>query len=142
MTIGEIRMYLADSSASENQYLLDDVEFNDDQIALAITKPVQYFNRINPPLKLQYDTRNFPWKDLWLEGIQAELYQIAAAHYRRNKLDTADAGITASDKNKEPEYQRASDMHRQRFEDGVFRKKVEINTRDFVGHVGSSYGSW
>ena len=49
-TINEIRMWMMDSAASENS-LLDDVEFGDEQIMLALTAPIRQWNETPPPIE-------------------------------------------------------------------------------------------
>lgn len=138
-TINEIRMQMMDSSGAEN-LLLDDVEFDDETIALAITKPVMEFNEVPPPLCRQYTTQDFPWKSHWMDAIIGYLHQFAAAHYRRNRLGTQAGGVTVDDKNKETEYLRAAAMYLSRWRDFLVNKKVEINMKAAVGSVGSTYG--
>lgn len=138
-TINEIRMSLMDSAAEEN-LLLDDVEFDDEQILLAITRPIRYWNEIPPPLSIVYDTRSFPFKDAWLRAIGAELLLFAAHNYRRNQLAYSAGGLTVDDKNKEGAYLQASQLLREEWRSFVAHKKIQLNAQDFMGSVGSAYG--
>ena len=136
-TIQEIRMLIMDSAPSEN-LLLDDVEFADEQILLAITRPLQIWNETPPPIEI-YSTRTFPWRGAWVDGILAELYQIAAAHYRRNRLQTSAAGVDSDTKNKEREYLAASQFMTDKFMTWLRDKKVSINMKKFNGSSISEY---
>lgn len=139
-TLGEIRMHMMDSDGTENT-LLDDVEFDDEQILQAMVKPIQYFNETNPPLSVRFDTRNFPWKAHWVDAVKGYLLEIAAMHYRRNRLQVTGGGKTLDDKNKEAEYIREGRTLIAEWKDFVLRKKVEINMQACVGSVGSTYSS-
>ena len=140
-TIQEIRMQMMDSSGAEN-LLLDEVEFGDDEIALAIQKPVQYFNEVPPPLGFEYTTKDFPFRSHWLDAVAGYLHQFAANHYRRNRLATQSGGITVDDKNKEQSYLQASRLYLEQWYEFVRAKKIELNARQFVGVTGSPYGSY
>jgi hypothetical protein len=138
-TISEIRMQMMDSSPAEN-LLLDDVEFNDEQIALAITKPIMDFNESLPPLNTLFNTLNFPWRSHWLDATIAYLYRFAAAGYRRNRLATRAGGVDVDDKNKEAEYLRMSQLMLEEWKKFVLMRKTQLNGRAFTGAVGSPYG--
>lgn len=138
-TIQELRMQMWDSSSAEN-VLLDDVEFNDEQILLALVKPIQVFNTSLPPLGNLYNTTNFPFRSQWIDATIGYLYQFAAAFYRRNRLQGAASGVNVDDLNKEDVYMRISQKHQQEWKDFVLQKKVEINMQRCVGQLGSTYG--
>ena len=136
-TIQEIRMLLMDSSPSEN-LLLDDLEFSDEQIMLAIAKPIETWNETPPPLR-KLNTRTFPWRGAWRDGILAELYLMASAHYRRNRLQTSAAGVDSDTKNKEREYVGASQLYADKFTTWLRDKKASINMKLFNGQAVSDY---
>jgi hypothetical protein len=136
----EIRLTLRDSAAADN-YLLDNVEFDGAEIAQAVLRPVQYWNDIPPPLRPALTTKTFPFKEIWLKGIQAYLYRMAANTYRRNRLSYNAGGVAVDDQNKEQEYAAAGSSMLREFQDMVQAKKVEINIAGFSGSVNSQYGS-
>jgi hypothetical protein len=138
-TINELRMQIMDSSPAENQYLLDDLEFNDDQIVLALTKPIQQFNEMPPPSR-RYDTRNFPWKSAWLDAAVGFLFQFAAAHYRRNALNVQGGGQAVDDKAKEREYLAASQTLLAQWDAFRQLKKLQESMLASVSSFGSPYG--
>ena len=138
-TLDEIRLSLRDNSRADN-LLLDDVEYDAAEIAQAVTRPIQYWNEIPPPLRPAQTTKTFPFRGMWLLGIQAYLMDIAANNYRRNDLQYNAGGVAVADKAKEQFYSAASARLMQQFQDQVRAKKMEINVALFSGSIGSPYG--
>lgn len=138
-TIQEIRVSIRDNDPADN-LLLDDLEFDATEIAQAVIRPIQFWNEIPPPIRPLMTTKTFPFKEMWLLGIQSVLFDIAASHYRRAALPYSAGGVSVDDKNKEKEYLQISRLLRAQFEDLVKAKKIEINTRLMVGMLGSGYG--
>ena len=136
-SIAEIRLHLRDSSPAES-FLLDNLMFDDAEIALAITRPIMYWNEVPPPIQ-EYTTETFPFRYHWLEGICANLFFMVAEQFRRNQLDYAAAGVTVNDQNKEQNYERAGQMRWQMYMDWVKVKKAQINLEGGYGTVGSIY---
>jgi hypothetical protein len=136
-SIAEIRLHLRDSSPAES-YLLDHLMFDDAEIALAITRPVQYWNEIPPPIGT-FTTQTFPFRYHWLEGICANLFMMVAEQFRRNQLSYSAAGLAVDDQNKEPNYERAGQLRWQAYREWVRAKKAEINLENAYGEVGSTY---
>ena len=139
-TLNELRMHMWDSDPNEN-VLLDDVEFGDEQIIEAITKPVEYFNEATPRLSVIYNTKNFPWHSQWVDAIIAHLLSFAAAYYRRNRLQGSAGGINVDDLNKEREYTAASKADWDAYKTFVLIKKTELNMADGCADWGSVYGT-
>jgi len=84
-------------------------------------------------------TKTFPYRELWLKGIQAYLLQIAAANYRRNHLPYNAGGVSVDDKNKARAYEEYANVTMRDFRDMVQAKKVEINIASFSGSISSNY---
>lgn len=137
-TLQEIRLSIRDS-APEN-LLLDNVEFDPAELALAIQRPVQLWNETPPPIE-KFTTNTFPFKEHWLQGIQGYLFQTAAHSYRRNQFDYQAGGVQVDDKNKEQEYLRASQLLLEQYKTWLKHKKVEINALKAMGQVGSTYST-
>jgi hypothetical protein len=137
-TINEIRMAMMDSDPAENQYLLDNVEFADDQLLQAILEPVQAWNEIPPPVRT-FTPRDFPFRFHWKQGIIARLHIYAAHHYRRNALQHQAGGVAIADKNKESEYLAYGQQLWNEYMTWLYNKKVEINLKGFLGEVRSAY---
>lgn len=137
-SIAEIRLHLRDSSPAES-FLLDNIMFDDAEIALAIARPVQYWNEIPPPLDQQYNTQNFPFRYHWLEGICANLFFMVAEQFRRNQLNYNAAGVAVDDQNKEASYERAGQTRWQGYREWVRATKASINLEGCYGEVSSNY---
>lgn len=137
-SIAEIRLHLRDSSPAES-YLLEHVMFDDAEIALAITRPVMYWNEVPPPLDNTYNTQNFPFRYHWLEGICANLFFMVAEQYRRNQLAYSAAGMSVDDQNKEAAYERAGQTRWQAYREWVRATKASINLESCYGEVTSNY---
>lgn len=136
-SIAEIRLHLRDSAPGES-YLLDHLMFDDAEIALAITRPIQYWNEVPPPIAT-FTTQDFPFRYHWLEGICANLFFMVAEHFRRNNLSYSAAGISLDDQNKEPNYERAGQARWQAYREWVRGQKAAINLEGGYGEVGSLY---
>jgi hypothetical protein len=139
-TLEEIRMALRDNAPQDNM-LLDEVEFDAAEIAQAILRPIQYWNETPPPIQPMLTTKTFPFREMWMLGIQSYLFNMAANHYRRNQLAYSAGGVSVDDKNKEQQYLAASNMLQQQFREMLRAKKIEINISLFAGSLGSPYGS-
>lgn len=137
-SIAEIRLHLRDSAPGES-FLLDNLMFDDAEIALAISRPVMYWNEIPPPIDATYNTQNFPFRYHWLEGICANLFMMVAEQFRRNQLDYSAAGMTVNDQNKEASYERAGQARWQAYREWVRATKASINLESCYGEVSSTY---
>jgi hypothetical protein len=137
-SIAEIRLHLRDSAPNES-FLLDNLMFDDAEIALAISRPVMYWNEIPPPLDAMYNTQTFPFRYHWLEGICANLFLMVAEQFRRNQLDYNAAGIAINDQNKESSYERAGQARWQAYREWVRATKASINLENCYGEVSSTY---
>lgn len=137
-TIEEIRLALRDNSPEDN-LLLDDIEFDSAEIAQAVIRPINYWNEVPPPIRPVQTTKTFPFKEIWMLGIQSYLLETAAHHYRRNQFAYQAGGIAVDDKNKEQAYAIKANEMRLRFQELARAKKIEINISLFAGSVGSEY---
>lgn len=95
--------------AGDNE-LLDGVDFDDTELAAAISWVVDVWNGIQPTSMLRYSTQTFPYRAQWLRGATIYLFEVAAEHYVRNSLPyQARGGLAGDDKAKYPPYlQRAA----------------------------------
>lgn len=137
-SIAEIRLHLRDSSPAES-FLLDNLMFDDAEIALAIARPIQYWNEVPPPLSPVYTTQSFPFRYHWLEGICANLFFMVAEQYRRNQLPYSAGGVSVDDQNKEASYERAGQARWQAYREWVRATKAAINLEGCWGSVTSNY---
>jgi hypothetical protein len=137
-SIAEVRLHLRDTDPSES-FLLDNLAFSDEEIALAMYLPVQYWNEIPPPIGI-HNTTTFPYRYHWLMAIAGYLFLTAAEQQRRNNLQYAASGVQVNDQDKEPNYEKAALQRLTEFREFVRRKKAEINLENAWGEVGSTYG--
>jgi hypothetical protein len=137
-SIAEIRLHLRDSAPGES-FLLDSLMFDDAEIALAIARPVMYWNEVPPPIDAVYTTQTFPFRYHWLEGIAANLFLMVAEQFRRNQLDYSAGGVAVNDQNKEASYERAGQARWQAYREWVRATKASINLESCYGEVSSTY---
>jgi hypothetical protein len=136
-SVAEIRLHMRDSDPADNP-LLEDVQFDIAEIAVAIEYPILYWNETPPPLNQRYSTSTFPYRFHWLEAIQARLMQIAAHFYRRNRLQfTSQGGIGTDDLNKAADYEAKAKEKWAVYTDWVLKTKVRMNA---MGAIQSSRG--
>jgi hypothetical protein len=125
--IDAIRLSLRDSDMYEN-LLIEHNDFDIAEIAAATVRTVQFWNEQPPPVsRILFSTKTMPFQDIWLEGIQLFLFQMAEEHYRRNKLPYQAGGLTTDDKNRDKEYKNAWQERYQTFRGRVINKKAVIN---------------
>lgn len=122
----EVRLQMRDSSPNDN-YLIDGVSFSDEELALAAMRPIQYFNEVSPPLPYHFTTNDFPWRYHWIEGMIAQLYMIAAEHFRKNSLNYSAGGLSVADMDKERNYTAAYQEKWGMYMQFVRAKKGELN---------------
>lgn len=139
-TLDEIRLSMRDH-VTENQ-LLQNYEFDAAEIVQAIVRPLQYWNELPPPIQPLATTITFPFRELWLQGIQAYLLETAAHHYRRNHLPYSAGGVSVDDRQKDNPYTQAHMRLRAQFEKACQTKKIEINIGLFSEHVSSPYSRY
>lgn len=138
-SIEEIRLSLRDNAPEDNM-LLDALEFDAAEITQAVLRPIQMWNETPPPLQPLMTTKIFPFREMWMLGIQGYLLDIAANHYNRNSLAYNAGGLSVDDKNKFQAYQQKSMTLLQQFQNMLRVKKVEINISLFSGTIHSPYG--
>jgi hypothetical protein len=138
-SLGEIRMHLRDT-AVENS-LLQDVEYDDEEIIHAIMRPVQYWNEVPPPIGV-YNCRTFPFRYHWLEAICGELMRTATQHYMRNNLTVSHGGVQGNFKDKYKEYAAYAKQYEDNWKQFVEMKKIEINAGLGFSSLNSPYSSW
>jgi len=137
-TIEEIRLSMRDNGPADNS-LLDDVEFDAAEITQAVLRPIMYWNETPPPIQPLLTTKTFPFREMWMVGIQSYLFDMVSSHYRRNQLAYNAGGLSIDDKNKEQQYRAASNQLTQQFREMLRAKKMEINIGLFSGNLNSSY---
>lgn len=138
-TVDEIRLSMRDNGPEDNR-LLDDYEFDAAELCWALVRSVQFWNTCPPPIEFYYDTITFPLRDLWLEGVCGQLFEIAANRYMRNDLQYSAGGVSVADQAKWQQYYATGQRRWEAFASQVRSRKVSINMGLAMGSLGSSYG--
>jgi hypothetical protein len=131
ISVAEVRLALRDRCPEAN-FLLDDVEFNNEEIAWAIRRPVDYWNERPPPIGT-YTAGNFPYRFNWLNGTISQLMLLAAPWYERNNLTYQAAGLSVNDKNKAQFYAQWGASLWKDYTGWVNLEKKRINMESFYG---------
>jgi hypothetical protein len=124
ITVAEVRFALRDYP--EVNTLLNDVEFSDNEIAYAMTRPVDRWNSMLPDVG-QYDIHNFPWRYAHLNATIGELFKMAGRAYLRNDLPYSSGGLSVNDKNKGPAYLQLAEQEEAKFVQFCAERKFEAN---------------
>lgn len=138
-TLQEIRIALRDSGLENS--LLNDVEFDDTEILVALARPLRQWNETPPPIAY-FDSRSFPYHENWLKATMALLMRSAAYWYERNRLSTSAGGVTVDDRNKMQTYMMMAESLYKQWEQFIIDKKVSINVARCYGVVSSPYTNW
>ena len=139
LTLGEIRLALRDT-VEENE-LLQDYEFDADEVVDAMIWPIREWNESPPPVA-RFSCRNFPFRHNWMEATIGRLLMTAAHHYNRNNLQLNHGGLSGNLKDKGGPYVEMAKIYLTNWKQFILRKKVEINVSGGYGSVSSPYGSY
>lgn len=134
LTIGEVRMALRDICPDEN-FLIDAVDFKEEEIMWAMRRCIDYWNEIPPPVQ-KYTPSNFPFRYHWAMGTAAELLMMVAVWMRRNDLDYSAAGLTVEDTRKWPDYYKLGSEKLADYRGFVKNKKIEANIEGAFNSLG------
>lgn len=139
VTPQDVRFFMMDRTASEN-FLLDSVEFSDEDINSALTLSVDKYNSTLPMVD-SYTTENFPYRYELMLGASATLLRSKGLNYLRNNLDfqTKD-GVTVNDKSKAGDYLKLADVMMQEFDNRITQIKKTKNAEQAYGWVSGVYG--
>ena len=140
----DVRVFIRDN-APEDNYLLNELEFDLTEIVESAVRCVDHFNAAQPPITQKFDTNTFPNPVVLLNGLMGYLYQIAAKHYRRNHLPYSAGGVQIDDKNKGNEYDQLGAAMIAEYQQWVKNKKAQFNAQNWNGAFGSGYdygGRW
>jgi len=134
----EIRLAISDADPLMAE-LLDEYQFDLPEVCYAVTETVRFWNNYPPPIYSK-STATFPWRYIWLKGIQAFLFMIIEEFHRKNELRySAGAGLTQEDRGKERNYKIASAEKYQEFVQLVARHKARLNMTRGFGYFLSDY---
>lgn len=139
LSFAEIRLALRDSGAVENR-LLQTVRFSDEELILAMSRPVMYWNEI-PPDVGQFDARTFPFRYHWLQGTIGYLMMMLSEYQRANQLEYSAGGLSVRDQSAFMTYAQAAELYISQYKTFVRQKKAQINMNSGFGSVGSQFTS-
>ncbi len=138
-TLKELRLTLKDSGPADNP-LLRETAFSDEELLNSLIRPVKQFHE-TPPVISYYTTRNFPWREYWIKAVHLNLYDIAAAFYRRNNQRFgSNSGVSMDFRNKEREYLAAAEALRAEWIAFIQHQKVTAVAKRYTGRVGGIRG--
>lgn len=125
LTDVDVRIWLRDNDPEAN-VLLDDFEFEPEEIRAAMTHAVDYWNE-TPPDVGTYDYDRFPYRFALLRGTAANLLFMAAHRFRRNQLNYSAGGLTVDDQNKYQQYDSAGGRLWEEYKQWVTTAKRSVN---------------
>lgn len=134
ITALDIQLLLNDRP--EVNKLLDEHEFDPDQIRAALNFTVDQWNGLPPDVgSLTIETWPPAWRYFLMIGAAAQLLRMAASSYRRNKLQYQLPGGAAQDNAREAEYMAAHAGMMAEFREWLKRQKKAINFNAGWGNV-------
>jgi hypothetical protein len=137
--LDDIRLSLRDSDPIENE-LISNHDTDLAEICASAVRAVEFWND-TPPIvgRMSYSTINFPFREIWLTGIQLFLFQMLEEHYRRNVFPYSAGGVTTDDKNRHKEYNAAWTTRMQQYRSMVMHQKARINLAGAFGSFLAGY---
>lgn len=133
LTIDHLRVCLRDRGAEDN-FLLDDVEWSDGEIASAIIRSVGIWNECRPiNSNLTYTQITFPYKEHAAEGAIGELLHSAALNLTRNRMPVQTGGVTTDDKARSAIYLELANKYKEQYKIWVISTKASLNAQKAFG---------
>jgi hypothetical protein len=140
VTLEDIRLFMIDKRPEDN-YLLDDLEFTNEEITSAMNLAIDKFNSISPTI-VYYTAQTFPFRYQLIEGTAAILLRMRAINLTRNRLNYQSQGGTAvQDKDRAPEYLALAKLLMEDFERESRDLKKNMNTEACYGTLLSRYST-
>lgn len=127
LTEDRVRLFMRDRSSADN-FLLDDLEFDSDMVALALQQAVEEYNEWNEP-QTSFTVATFPHRHGLIKGVKAYLYSIVVNNYMRNELAYEAGGVRIADKAKFSVYQQMADRYYQEWIAWMTRSKRKRNVQ-------------
>jgi len=134
-----IRLSTRDNDPVENE-LINNHDADLAEICAAAVRAVEFWNDTPPILSgYTYCTITFPFREIWLTGIQLFLFQMLEEHYRRNALQYSAGGVSTDDKNRHREYKAAWQERYQSYRNMIMHQKARLNMSAGFGSFLSGY---
>lgn len=134
----EVRYRLRDFV--DQNTLLDDVKFSEEEIKRAVKQAESHFNRLNPPIS-NLDWRKIPENILFL-GVTRYLMQAESFRQLRNQVQVQsdNLGAVCIDDKHRP-YNALNQQLRQEFKEAAKEWKKRINIQSGFGNLSSGYAN-
>lgn len=140
----DIRNVLIDRFAKDN-FLLDNVEFDDGLLASAMTMMVSAYNETPPMLSSMYTIETFPFKYYGAIGAAGHLLRSMSINMARNQLNfTTTSGMSVQDKDKATIYRTIGNEMWNEYMGWMKSQKVSRNMEEAYGGDSGIYqgGKW
>ena len=142
LQVEEIRMFLRDQP--QYNILLEDVEFKDEDIQLAMRLTVARFNAMTPQSSIASPENMNEW--VLLCGVCCILFRSEGARQLRNQMQTQDGNISPVGLDEKQDlYLTWSNHFCTEFDDKAQKIKIQNNMESAYGGFGSGYryiGRW
>ena len=139
LTIAWIRMMVRDTCPEAN-YLLDELEYSDAEIMMALRNPIDEWNETPPDLGA-YTPRTFPFRNHHAKAAIGELLQMAGLWYLRNHLSYSAGAVAVNDRDKASAYLQLAEAYKEKWSKFIINKKIEINIAGGFMTLRSSYSA-
>ena len=136
LTIADVRAYIWDRSAEDNQLELD-LAFSDDEIRDAMKRAAREYASI-PPYSSGVDPAELPADtNMFLDAVVLHLYISRISRLQRNDIDYSAGGVQVELDKKQIAYMKEMiPFHRDRFVDAAKSFKIFTNLRQAFRRVG------
>lgn len=139
ISMQEIQLFMLDRFPEDN-FLLDDREFGDEQFAMAMRLTIDRYNSTTPIGVDTQSVETFPWRLEYTLGVASVLLRMRALNMMRNNLSwNTGGGIAVDDKSSYKDYIQMSKSLQDEFDDRVKKIKQTINIEGGYGALGSEY---
>jgi len=131
ITMHWVRMSLRDHG-NDDESLIEGFEWADEEIYHAVRQAVDHYNA-TPPFarEIRSYTRDFPDRGKLLVGVQAFLYRMAAAKFRREFMP----GESVDPNRKSGDYEQLAELRLQEFADWAVRFKAAKDSASYWGVI-------
>jgi hypothetical protein len=138
LTVEIVREHIQDYP--EKNRLLDEYEFSDDEICIAIRQAVSQYNTF-PPHHIRLQETHFPdtFNELILQGTLSKMFRGKAFLQFRNQLNFQDGGASGGISDKGQPYSQLAENLQAKFRANCLAIKKSINYGDGFGEIGSDY---
>lgn len=127
LTVAEVREFLMDRCPEDNR-LLFDTQFTDEQIINAMVLPIEEWND-TPPFIERFTPVTFPWHRPLTIGTASYLLESQALNQLRNQANYQTGNVTVNDSDKGGVFLEVAEKLRGEWQTWLVAKKRELNNR-------------